>query len=215
MPSRTYALERGGPERLQIYWRGQWKNVRVYLDGREIGTVSGSKELRHGREFPLGDGSMLRVQYVDGFFSPELRLLRDGQPLPGSESDPTERLRMAAALVYLIAGLNLLLGLAAELYGWERLRRYGFSSTSVVFGGVFLVLGFSVWRRSLQAMKAAIGLFVLDSVAMLILTAVQSGRLPVGVLLIRLFLFARMLPGVGAIRELRAGEAGRGTPPGN
>jgi hypothetical protein len=44
---------------------------------------------------------------------------------------------------------------------------------------------------------------------------VQSGRLPVGVLLIRLFLFARMLPGVGAIRELRAGEAGRGTPPGN
>jgi len=61
MPKQAFAFERDGPKRLEVSWKGRWKNVTVQLDGAPIGTVPGQKELSAGQEFQLPDGSTLTV----------------------------------------------------------------------------------------------------------------------------------------------------------
>ena len=59
MPTQRYALESGGDKRLEVSWKGFWKNLTVKLDGNVIGTVAGQKELKAGQGFELPDGSVL------------------------------------------------------------------------------------------------------------------------------------------------------------
>src|SRR5437588_1583055 len=111
MPSKSYALAAGGLQRLEVEWTGGWKSLTLRLDGREMGSVVGQKELKAGREFGLDDGSTLKVQLFSGFMGTELQLHRNSQPLPGSPSDPAERVRAAAGVTYFVGGLNIVLGL--------------------------------------------------------------------------------------------------------
>src|SRR5690349_9384101 len=93
MPKQTFALEAGGEKRLEVSWGGMFKNTTVSLDGNSIGVIPDQKALLAGQEFRLPDGSTIKVQLVRSFISTELRVFRNGQPLPGSASDPLTRLK--------------------------------------------------------------------------------------------------------------------------
>ena len=95
----------------------------------------------------MPDGSTLTVQLVKKLTSVELRLLRDGQPLPGSATDPETLLKGAYVILYFIAGLNIVLGAIAYLLKAEILQSMGMGFYSIVFGAVFLVLARFVRRR--------------------------------------------------------------------
>ena len=107
MPERSFALEAGGPERLQISWEGAFKSLSLVLDGRPAGSVEEAKELMAGRSFPLDDGTVLKVQLVQRFLVPELELTRDGEPLPGSPSGPATRVQAAANVIFAAAVANM------------------------------------------------------------------------------------------------------------
>src|SRR4051812_4937197 len=125
MPQQEYPLERDGPKRLKVSWSGIWKNFAVALDGRVIGVVDGGMSvLKEGRAFPLGDGTTLSVQLVQGL-TVELRLLRDGLPLPGSGSDPEQRFKLAWSMVFVIAGFDAAFGIAAMAFDFPLLRQLG------------------------------------------------------------------------------------------
>jgi hypothetical protein len=64
------------------------------------------------------------------------------------------------------------------------------------------VLGYFVQRRSYAALVAALGLFGLDTLLSLA-AAADTGRSPTGGLIVRIFLFAIMSRGLGAIRSLK------------
>lgn len=206
MPTKNYALKTGEPERLEISWKGAWKNLTVRLDGSEIGSVANQEELKAGKEFSLGDGSPLKIQLVRKLLTPELQLLRDGQPLPGSASDPTQRLRVAYRIVFFVAGLNIVLGFVTELFQISFLTELGLGLGSIIFGVFFAVLGFFVKRRSMVALGAAVGLFLLDGILAVVLVAEEGGRPPVGGIIARLFLMVPMIQGFGAIRALRKAQ---------
>ncbi|MGZ3461319.1 MAG: hypothetical protein ACXU86_22745, partial [Archangium sp.] len=105
MAKTQLALEAGGPKRLALSWGMAWKNFQVTLDGQQVGTVSGGqKELKEGVEFRLPDGSLLHIQLDRSFTNTELRVLRNGVPVPGSASDPAQRVKNGAYLLYLLAG---------------------------------------------------------------------------------------------------------------
>lgn len=36
MARMKFALEKGGPKRLELTWTGTWQNVAVHLNGRQI-----------------------------------------------------------------------------------------------------------------------------------------------------------------------------------
>jgi hypothetical protein len=205
MPRKKYALEPGGPERLELSWGAGWKNLTVSIDGKSVGAVADPKELKAGREFSLEDGSTLRFQTAQSFLTPELWILRSGQPVPGSTSDPAERLRSAAGMVFFVAGLNLLLGLLVVLFHVDFLARLGLGWYSLFFGGLFLVLAFFVQRRSYAAMLTAVILFALDGILGVIGSAMEGGRTPVGGIVARFFLLMPMIKGLGAIRCMNQG----------
>ena len=81
MTTKRYALEPGGPERLEIISDFEY-NLKIRLDGKEVGQIPRSESQRGG-EVRLPDGSFLKVRVVFGLGTP-LVVQRNGKPLPGS-----------------------------------------------------------------------------------------------------------------------------------
>jgi len=99
MPIRRFALERNGPKRLEISWKGRWKDFRVRAGGADVGFIVDKSGLQAGREFGLPDGSHLHARLTR-----QLTLLRDGRPIPGSATDPASILKVAYAVIFFIGG---------------------------------------------------------------------------------------------------------------
>jgi hypothetical protein len=205
MPSIKLALERGEPKRLELAWGAFWRNFVVRLDGAEIGRIAGQKELKAGQEFTLGDGSVLRVQLANSGITPELRVLRNGQPLPGSASDPMSLVRQAAQVLFFIGGISILIGLLAELFHWEQMRAMGAGYFTAIFGIIYLGLGYLVLQRSLPALVAGLALFAVDTLAWIGIAASGSGQ-PTAGMFMRICLFIGLVRGLGALRTLKKEE---------
>jgi hypothetical protein len=198
MPTRKYILERGGTQRLEISWKILWKNITIRLEGKEIGSIKNQKELLAGRDFSLNDGSILKVKLIQGF-SPELQVTRDGQPLPGSDSDPFQRLSLAYKMVLFIGWLNVVLWLIAELLKVGFLQRFGFGFGSIIVGIIFLILGFFMKRKSKYALLIAIILFFGDGILAAFFLSEQARNYVTGGIVARIFLLIPMIQGVSAI----------------
>ncbi len=207
MPKQTYALEPDGQRRIEVSWKGIWKNISVSLDGQILGVIPDQKALAAGQEFPLADGSSIKVQLVGKLYSTELRVLRNGQPLPGSASDPLTRVKTAYGLIYFVAGLNFLLGILA-LAGVEFFQQLGFGVISLIAGVIFLMLGFFTQHLSSIALIMVIVLLALDGILGLIFAAVAGSSSTVGGLFARIILIIPMIQGIGAIQQVKQKKAG-------
>lgn len=207
MPKQSYALEPGGEKRLEMSWKRGWKEISISLDGKQIGVIPDQKALMSGREMSLPDGSTLKVQLVSKPWDAELQLLRNGQPLPGSGSDPATKFKTAYGMVYFVAGLNLLLGILAVLFDIEFLQGIGISLGSIIFGVIFLVLGFFTQRKSTIALILAVVIFAIDGITGFVMSASQGSSLSASGLVARIFFIIPMIRGVKAIKELKQKEA--------
>jgi len=203
MPKQSFALEAGGEKRLEISWKGMYKDVTVSLDGNSIGVIPNQKALSAGQEFRLVDSSTIKVQLVNKFMSAELQVFRNGQPIPGSASDPQTKLKNAYGMVYFVAGLNLVLGFISFLFNVEFLQQIGIGFGSILFGLVFLALGFFVQRKSSVALILAIVIFALDGIVGVFFAASQGYNPGSGGIIARLFLLIPMVQGLGAIKTLK------------
>ena len=196
MPTKTYPFERGGADRITVTWKSFWKDVTVEFDGSIIGTFQGQKEIQEGRAFTLPDGSTLEIKLVRTWSSTQLQVLRDGKPLPGSGSDPITKLKQSYGILYLIGGLNFVLGILALLFRFDILLEMGMGIYSLIVGGIYLLLGFLVQRRSKIALGIAIGLYGIETILALI-SGVVSG------VVVRVFIIVFMWPGFQAIDQLK------------
>jgi hypothetical protein len=203
MAKRRFALEPGGPKRLELSWGGFWKNFQVTLDGALVDTVEGGqKRLKEGVELPLPDGSNLHIQIVQTAMIVELRVLRNGAPLPGSTSDPEQRVRNAAYLLYFLAGLNTLLGVVSLVFDIPALNEFSMGIDSILFGGLVAVLGFFTYRRSRVAPILAIILYVIDAIYTVVTIAGAGRTPPVAGIFIRIAIIYTLVQGAKAAGEL-------------
>jgi hypothetical protein len=204
MPKREFALEAGAPKRLAISWKGFWKNMEIRLDDEIVGTIADQKELREGRDFALSDGSTLHVRLSSSIGKAELQVLRDGTPLPGSDADPSQKVKVAYGVIYFLGGLNLVVGAIALLAHVEFLQQIGIGAASCLFGIVLIALGFMVRQGSLAALYAAIGIFAIDTVVAIYMSTTYGGRPTTGGIIPRIFLLLPMIQGVKALKQMRA-----------
>jgi hypothetical protein len=211
MPSQSYALEAGGPERLTVSWKGSWKQFTVKLDGDPILMLPDQKALSAGHTVTLPEGSQLAVKLVPsplGLGLPELTLTRNGTPLPRSAGAPETRVRAAVGILSFLAVANILLGLVAEVGKVSSLLRLGLGTSSIIGGAIYGLLAVLVQRHSLIALAIAILLVAGDGVMAVVVSAQQHPReLPIGSigpLLVRTMFILCLLRGFGAIRQLRA-----------
>ena len=200
MPSQRYALREGGSSCLEIEWRGTYRDLVVRYDGEVVSTVPDRRTLVEGQSLRLPDGSMLHVQLARRFGWTELQVQRAGQPLPGSAQDPAARQRAGYGAVFLVAGLNVLLGLLGTLFQTKLLVSLGIGLFSIALGTVFFVLGLLTMRGSLVAL---IAIFALDGILGAVVNATQAPLASLGGLAARAFMIVPMARAVPAMRALQ------------
>jgi hypothetical protein len=228
MPSETYALEIGGPQRLELSRKPFKSEITVRLDGNVIGTIANDEELKKGRTFRLPDGSSITVQLVKTFFKSEVRVVRDGQPLLDAASDPVNRFEAAHACVFVAGGLSIIFGAFALIYQKDStLYSLGLDLVTVISGVALLYLGYLVKQKSMVALALAVLIFLGSGIWALTVATQRSepagksyidiaGRtgnqarrpssLPKWSLVIRLILLIGMIQGFGGIRTLKQFE---------
>jgi hypothetical protein len=197
----TYAIEPGGPKRLTIDSRPMWENCQIFFDGAIVGTIPNFSALMAGLDFPLPDGSTLRVLYTNKFLIGQFHVLRNGKPLPGSESDPNVQLRNACLVLYLVGVYDVVVGLLVGLFNVKLLASMGVTIWSSLIGAIFLLLAYLTSRGAKTALVLAIGLFLVDT-----LVSVYLGH-SLGVdFMIRLVVLIPMALGLGGINSSKKQE---------
>lgn len=212
MPATTYALQEGEPKRLELAWGRRGDNFTVRLDGNEIAALPHKKELSDGKDFPMPDGSTLHIRLRKFWGADEWEVLRNGQPLPGSATHPATRIRDAATGIFLVSGFSLLSGILNMATGLEAFNFMGSGPRVIIVGIVGLVLGFLVMKQSRIALMAALAVFGLDAVFVVIdlvqvpLLNNASGYIPIIALLIHAWLLATLIRGFDAINVRKPAE---------
>lgn len=203
MPTKRFSLEHGGPKRLEVSWKMMWKDVKIKLDGVEIGSIQNQKEFTNGRDFTLADGSKLNIKLTRRLLSLDIQLLRDGKPIPRSVSDPAQVLKSSYGTIFFIGGLNILLGFWALLDENMFLHKYIAEGVfNIFYGCVFLILVLFVKNRSAIALGVAIVIFAIDG----LLSLLNASSTIVTVMMARIGFLLLMAQGFGAIRELKEEE---------
>ncbi len=204
MPKQSYAFDPGGKKRLEIFWEKTGAGVNtVSLDGNLLDVVLDQKSLRSGHEMPLPDGSILKIQLVMNFSGNEkLRVSRDGYPVPGSDLDPQLILHRACEMLYAFAGLHVVVGLAGLFFDFEALRCYGVGTGSIIFGLIFLVLGFFTQRKSAIALILAVIVAVFYGIKTYFFAVSRGCDFNMGAYLPVFSFLVVVLPGVKAIIDI-------------
>lgn len=206
MPSLKFALDPGGPERLEVSFSGMWKDIVVHLDGQPIGAIPSVIELHQGQSFTLPDGSVLHiVKRTRSLGNVELQVTRDGKLLPGAGADPAQQVKWAAHILYLVAMFTGLGGLRALVYQPpEFAQPVILAWIDLISGGVYAILGFFTQRGSRAALLNATVFYTVASVANFAMRMQVTGRVPT-LLLLRFALIPPLLHGYRAMSELQRG----------
>ncbi len=206
MPKQKFHLDAAKTQEILIQWKGFWKDITPSLNGTPLGEpLPNMAALKQGRDYPLPDGRTLNVKFVSGIGKNRLELSLDGRPLAGSAGDPKTELKVAAGVIWFIAGLSALLGVLG-MTGVEFLAAMGFGWPSLVAGVVFGVLAYFVGKKSMLALGLAVGLFAIDTVVTLAAGMDAGGRIPTTANIMRVFFFMAMFPGFSAIKKVREEE---------
>jgi len=202
MPTKRFAIDRGGEKRLSISWGIGGRNLRVLLDGLELPPTAPG-----GRDFRLPDGRPLAVD-VDAR-SGVVDVICDGAFLPGTRFDPYHQLLLAAAILFVLGGLHIaaaFLPVAEWFPGTEGLP--------IVAAGVavfYLAAGLAVSRRSRVFLYLSTLAATLEAVILAI--ALFLAGLNVKLLLLLFLPLAPLFPGFSALEEISIEEESRPAAP--
>lgn len=221
MTKKGYPLTPGGRDRVEIEWSGLFHNTEVRFDGRVLGTIPIQRDFEDGRSFEPAEGLELSVQLIsDDEESPEVLVLMNGNPLPGSTDKLrdrwTARMWVAAIATFVAGGLSVVGALFVG--GSEGLYVAVAGLVLAGLGGLF------VWRKSRLILGVVVGLYAADTVFAAIAlmpalrirppkvftfnrrTTVIPGKIPwipFYMLLLRASLIVAMAQGFGPVKNLR------------
>ena len=203
MPTLDLALEADAPKNLHVACNWCYTRGHVSLGGVRLLTFRSADALAQGAETKLPDGSRLAVKVVRRWFGASLEVLRNGIPLPGSPTHPRSRALAGGAALYGAA----LLPLFDAVIGYTRPEQIEDPLALVIPRAcVFAGLAFFARRQARWALIIGLGLYVLDSAALLV-------RLRMGLVSPNLggnFLFFRVMIIAALVRAYRAyGELDR------
>jgi hypothetical protein len=202
MKVRRYALEPGGPERLEVRSKGAYKKVTLLFDGQVVVEDATAKDLQAGLHWTLPDGSRLSAKRVTNYITGyELQLFRDGLPVQGSGADPMSRVKQGAYALAVVAGLTVAVSALALTGAIESFAAAsGFGLGTLVEGLIIAVLAYGTYRRFQVAV--ILGSLILAAEALMRLLSTPP-RSPLVLLVLLAFTVRAWL----AMRTLKKSEA--------
>jgi hypothetical protein len=161
----AYTIEAGGEKRIEIVTNAKWRQTEIWFDGGLAATLT-QKELSSGYDLPISDGSTLNFRLAKFNFQPHrLNITRNGQPIFKSITSYDNEMFIynAAYMVCIVAIINIVIGIISIYIHIDAFAPFKFGWPNILFGGIFLVLGFFAKRRSVVALILFIIIFGADS----------------------------------------------------
>jgi cytochrome c-type biogenesis protein CcmF len=130
----------------------------------------------------------------------------NGQPASVISSRQQLDYKTALWIVFLIGGVNIILGLVNIVlksdYGWEKYT----GSYQLIFGVVFVVLGFFVSRKSTTALVLALMIYAVGGLVALFQFIMQGNILAISVILTRIILIIFLIRGISVVKVLNSSD---------
>jgi hypothetical protein len=161
----VYNIEAGGEKRIEIVTNAKWRQTEIWFDGSRAATLP-QKELSSGYDLPISDGSTLNFKLAKFAFQPHrLQITRNGEPIYKTITsyDNPMFINNAAYMVYIVAIINLAVGIVSVFTQIDAFSPFKFGWSNIIFGAIFLVLGFFAQRRTFVALILFIMIFGVDS----------------------------------------------------
>ena len=199
MPTQTYALSKGGAGRLTLSWEMFWSNFRVYLDGKLVGTIPDQESLVAGQMFQLAGGSQLYIQLG----KTDLEVLYNNRPLfPAYVKSVERKLNLQMGILLFIGIVTILVGvIGGGPFNPEKVAAYGW--ITAVLGIAYCILAIYVGRGSKIALGIAVGIYIIDTLAIFLFLAMSKLQVIYFIALAEhLVLLAVMSDGFRTIDEL-------------
>ncbi len=145
------------------------------------------------------------VQLQSKAFGTHLELLLDGEPLPGSATDPRMLVRTAGQILYVIAAINALVAALVVFFDVQALvALVGENGLGgFVMAVLYSVLGYFAMGGSVWAIGIATAIFALDGIAGLAMTVAAAGSPSIGGIFVRVLLVVHLVRAIPAARALR------------
>lgn len=201
MPTLDLALEADAPKDLHVACNWCFTRGHVSLGGVQLLTFRSAEALAQGADANLPDGSRLAVKVVRRWFGASLEVLRNGVPVPGSPTHPRSRALAGGAALYGAA----LLPFFDAVMGYVRPVQIEDPLALVIPRTcVFATLAFFARRRARWALIIGMGLYVLDSAALIVRLryGLVSPNLGGNSLMFRIMIIAALVRAYRAYREL-------------
>lgn len=162
MPTRKYPLNFGSPEKVEISWKGYYKDIVIKFNGVTIAEFDSKHQLEFDSKHQLREFVSIPIsenQEIEIRIKKEPEILMNSLPLPGSTGDPVFRVRHAYLALYLYGALNLFIG--SILIGIARLDEVLLlGNISIILGFVFILLGVLTQRANKFGILIAITLLL-------------------------------------------------------
>lgn len=189
---------------LGVQWEASaYRNqpMEIFVDGEPLAVIPDRKALLAGWEHRFDDGSLLRFEIKRGalYIAHDGRLLRE-KGMQSQEQTDAEAVKIAGGVLYFIGALTFALGLGSMALGMLKSMNVN-AAYSMALGALFLVLGHFVNRKLAPALLAAIALYCLDALVLLI-NLLQGAYMAVGAIAFHACLLVPLIKGYGAIRRL-------------
>jgi hypothetical protein len=203
-----YPFEPEGGEFLEIVIKGlKWNEISVWFEGKQAGVFS-QKAMYAGQDLTISDGSILNLKLSKNNFQPErLKIFRNGQPIHRIVTEAMQQVIIdnASTAIYLIGFFNVALGFSSFFIKIEVLEPFRPSWPYVIYGSVFLILGFFTRRRSMLALMLAIIIYTLDGLIglVIIISVLSSGYILVINPVMHIALLVGMINGIDGINAIR------------
>jgi hypothetical protein len=129
--------------------------------------------------------------------------LQDKRPLPGSASHPSQRIKQAYTIIFVIGAFNLLLGIAGIFVETELMSLLSAGWGTAVFGLFLLILGFLVKQYNSQpALITAIVMYLIDSLLGIAAIISAGGSPGIASIIVRVLFILGMMQGAKALKEM-------------
>lgn len=212
MPKFQYALEPGAPKRLTVKVGALFATrAEVSFDGVKVDEFQLSEVKKTPRTLRLPEGTVLSLKVTGALTGYAIDVRRDGQPLPGSHTDPAAMVKGGAYTLYTVAALTIVF---AILSGTIASETDGVDVTAIIGIGVaaalYAVLGFFASRGSVVAMSIGLVVYAFDAFYALFDGSMVTKTNPAGGLFVRVIIvmfLARGIQGAWQLRKARKAEA--------
>lgn len=206
MPRATYAIPPDPEKRLEFRWGSFMTTVDVFFDHKQVGTSVARESLQQGTLIRLPNGCEItvRVSRFLNAFAPELQVSSEGIALPDSPADPKTRLKSVSRILYVVGGLQIIIGALCVLGDPSALSGVGMGRGALLAGGLLVVFAWLAARGSRFALIGAISLFALDGLSSIWTVSNGNGSFPYAMLIMRIFIIGSLWRGLGAFKSTQA-----------